>query len=239
MKITGEHHIPADRETVWKALNDPEVLKECLPGCESIEKTSDTEMKAKITTRIGPVKASFTGAVTLSDIDPPNGYTITGEGQGGAAGFASGSAKVHLADDGPGATVLTYEADAKVGGKLAQIGSRLIDSTVKKLSNEFFTAFAEKVGGAAQAGAAEAAAPPPEQPTLAEAAHDAAIKATAEAGAGVSSTASMAASATARAAAGASSHPPSTAKRSKGLNTALWVGGLVVIAVILILVFAL
>jgi carbon monoxide dehydrogenase subunit G len=234
MKITGEHRIPADRQTVWKALNDPEVLKECLPGCESIEKTSDTEMKAKITARIGPVKASFSGAVTLSDLDPPNGYTITGEGQGGAAGFASGSAKVHLAEDGPGVTVLTYEADAKVGGKLAQIGSRLIDSTVKKLSNEFFTAFAEKVGGGAEAAAAS-----PEEPGIEPAAHDAAVQATAESGAGASATASMAASAAARATAGASSHSQPAATRAKGLPTALWVGGLVVIAVVLILVFTL
>lgn len=199
MKITGEHRIPADRNTVWKALNDPEVLKACLPGCESIEKSSDTEMKAKITTRIGPVKASFSGAVTLSDLDPPNGYTISGEGQGGAAGFASGSAKVKLVEDGPSATVLSYEAEARVGGKLAQIGSRLIDSTVKKLSEEFFGAFAEKVG-------AKAGAPP--------AAVEAAV---------------------------ARAEPPKVpaAAARKGIPTAIWVGGLVVIAIILILVFAL
>ncbi len=144
MKLSGEHLIPASRQTVWEALNDADMLQACLPGCETLEIISDTEMKAKITTKIGPVKATFTGAVTLSDLDPPNSYKLNGEGQGGAAGFASGSASVNLSDQ-DGGTLLRYEVDARVGGKLAQIGSRLIDSVVKKLAAQFFTALVEKL----------------------------------------------------------------------------------------------
>lgn len=147
MKLSGEHHISASRQTVWDALNDAEMLQACLPGCEELEKVSDTEMTAKITTKIGPVKATFTGAVTLSDLDPPNGYTLNGEGQGGAAGFASGSAQVTLVEQ-DGGTLLQYEVEAKVGGKLAQIGSRLIDSVTKKLAGQFFGALVEKLSAA-------------------------------------------------------------------------------------------
>ena len=111
MEMSGEYRIPAPREQVWAALNDPVVLKECIPGCQSLEKTSDTEMSAKVQAMVGPVKATFTGNVTLSDIDPPNGYTISGEGKGGIAGFAKGGADVKLANDGDG-TVLTYTAKA-------------------------------------------------------------------------------------------------------------------------------
>jgi len=145
MEMTGEYRIPASRDAVWQALNDPDVLKQCIPGCDEIEKSSDTEFSAKVTAKVGPVKAKFSGAVTLSDIDPPNGYTISGEGTGGAAGFAKGGAKVALAEDG-NETILTYDVNATVGGKLAQIGSRLIDSTSKKMANEFFGKFAEVVG---------------------------------------------------------------------------------------------
>lgn len=144
MKLSGEHHIPASRQTVWEALNDAETLKACLPGCETLDKISDTEMTAKITTKIGPVKATFTGAVTLSDLDPPKGYTLSGEGKGGTAGFASGSASVTLTEQ-DGGTLLNYEVEAKVGGKLAQIGSRLIDSVTKKLAGQFFGALVEKL----------------------------------------------------------------------------------------------
>ena len=144
MKLSGEHHIPASRQTVWEALNDPDTLQACLPGCETLEKVSDTEMTAKITTKIGPVKATFTGAVTLSDLDPPNSYTLNGEGQGGAAGFASGAASVTLSE-ADGGTLLKYEVEAKVGGKLAQIGSRLIDSDTKKLAGQFFGALVERL----------------------------------------------------------------------------------------------
>lgn len=147
MEITGEYRIPAPRQTVWEALNDPEVLKECIPGCETLEKVSDTEFTARVSTKVGPVKARFSGKVTLMDIDAPNGYRIAGEGQGGVAGFAKGSAVVKLTEDGED-TVLNYNADAQVGGKLAQLGSRLIAGTARKTADDFFRNFAEKVGGA-------------------------------------------------------------------------------------------
>jgi hypothetical protein len=145
MEMSGEQIIAAPRQAVWDALNDPEVLKACIPGCDSLEKTSDTDMTATVTAKVGPVKAKFNGSVTLSEIDPPNGYRISGEGKGGAAGFAKGGAQVTLSDSNEGGTVLRYTVDATVGGKLAQIGSRLIDATAKKLSGEFFVAFAEHV----------------------------------------------------------------------------------------------
>ena len=156
MDIKGEYRIAAPRDKVFAALNDPEVLKACIPGCESLDKTSDTEMTAKVKLRIGPVSASFSGKVTLSDIDPPNGYRISGEGQGGVAGFAKGGAVVKLADEG-GATVLTYEVDAQVGGKIAQVGARLITGTAKKLADQFFGKFAESVGAPPPVTAPEAA----------------------------------------------------------------------------------
>ncbi len=140
MEMSGTQRIEAPREAVWAALNDPEILKQCIPGCESVEKISDTEMTAKVTLKIGPVKASFTGSVTLSDLDPPNGYTITGEGSGGVAGHAKGGAKVRLTADGD-ATELTYEVSSQIAGKIAQLGSRLIDSTAKKLAGMFFEKF--------------------------------------------------------------------------------------------------
>ena len=168
MEMTGEYRIPASREAVWQALNDPDVLKQCIPGCDEIEKTSDTDFTAKVTAKVGPVKAKFSGAVTLSDIDPPNGYTISGEGTGGAAGFAKGGAKVALAEDGSD-TILTYDVNATVGGKLAQIGSRLIDSTSKKMANEFFGKFAEVVGGQSPDGTLAEEAPPQPIPAAPEA----------------------------------------------------------------------
>lgn len=149
MEMTGEYRIAAPRERVWAALNDPEMLRACIPGCESLEKTSDTEMTAAVTAKVGPVKAKFTGAVTLLNIRPPEGYTISGEGKGGVAGFAKGGADVALTEDGPDATILKYEAKAQVGGKLAQLGARLIDSTAKKMADEFFGAFAAKVAASA------------------------------------------------------------------------------------------
>lgn len=155
MDMNGSHRIPAKRETVWEALNDPEILKACIPGCETLEKTSDTEMTAAVTTKIGPVKAKFKGAVTFENINAPESYTIVGEGKGGVAGFAKGSADVKLIEEGD-ETLLTYEAKAQVGGKLAQLGSRLIDSTAKKMAEEFFGKFSAMVGGASgdQAGGA-------------------------------------------------------------------------------------
>lgn len=145
MDMTGTQRIEAPRKQVYAALNDLAVLKQCIPGCESIELLSDNRMRATVTLKVGPVKASFAGIVTLSDLDPPNGYTITGEGSGGPAGFAKGSAKVRLEPDGD-ATILTYTAKADVGGKLAQLGGRLIDGTAKKLAGEFFERFGALVG---------------------------------------------------------------------------------------------
>jgi uncharacterized protein len=169
MDLTGEYRIPAPRETVWAALNNPDVLKACIPGCEELSKTSDTEFVARVVAKIGPVKAGFGGKVTLSDLDPPNGYTITGEGQGGAAGFAKGGAKVRLeAVDGGAATVLHYSADAQIGGKLAQIGSRLVEGTAKKLADEFFAAFAAQAAAAAPASPAPAADQPAPQPAASQ-----------------------------------------------------------------------
>ena len=142
MELKGEYRISASRERVWEALNDPEILKKSIPGCSALEVVGDNSFAATVTAKVGPVKANFQGQVTLSDIDPPNGYTIQGEGNGGPAGFAKGGAKVTLEPDGDG-SLLRYEVEANVGGKLAQIGSRLIDGTAKKLSGEFFDTFAK------------------------------------------------------------------------------------------------
>ncbi|HUG61117.1 MAG TPA: carbon monoxide dehydrogenase subunit G [Methylomirabilota bacterium] len=145
MDMTGEYRIPAPREAVWTALNDPDVLRACIPGCESLEKNGD-EMVATVVAKIGPVKAKFAGKVRLENLDPPNGYSIVGEGQGGVAGFAKGGADVRLAEDGSD-TILTYTAKAQVGGKLAQLGSRLIDGTAKMMAEQFFSAFSARVAG--------------------------------------------------------------------------------------------
>lgn len=147
MEMTGEYPIAAPRQKVWEALNDAETLKACIPGCESLTKTSDSSFEAKVKARVGPVSATFTGAVTLQDLNPPVSYTIAGEGKGGVAGFAKGGAKVQLEEQGPDQTLLKYDVKAQVGGKLAQIGARLIDGTAKKLADEFFATFAERVGG--------------------------------------------------------------------------------------------
>jgi hypothetical protein len=138
--MTGEFRIPAPRQRVWEGLNDPEILKSSIPGCQTIEKLSDTEFTAKVLAQVGPVKANFAGKVTLADLNPPQSYTIAGEGTGGVAGFAKGSAKVNLDEDG-GTTVLHYAVQAHVGGKLAQIGSRLIDSVARRMAENFFTRF--------------------------------------------------------------------------------------------------
>lgn len=140
MDMKDSQRIDAPRDAVWAALNDPEVLRQCIPGCESIVRLSDTQMEAASTLRVGPIKASFKGKVTFSEIDPPNGYRITGEGSGGMAGHAKGGAKVSLIPDGA-ATILNYEVKAEVGGKLAQLGGRLIDATAQKLAGEFFEKF--------------------------------------------------------------------------------------------------
>lgn len=146
MQMNDRHRIAAPKEKVWAALNNPDVLRQCIPGCQSLEMSSPNEMAATVVLKIGPVKATFGGKVTLSDIDPPNGYRIAGEGSGGIAGFAKGGATVTLASDGPDVTILSYEVDAQIGGKLAQLGGRLIDSTARKLASQFFSSFSEQVG---------------------------------------------------------------------------------------------
>jgi len=197
MDMTGEFRIPAARETVWKALNDPEILKRSIAGCEELEKLSETEFVAKVTAKVGPVKARFAGKVTLSDLDPPNGYKISGEGQGGAAGFAKGGAEVRLEPDGAG-TLLKYNVNAAIGGKLAQIGARLIDSAARKMAEDFFRSFAANVAEAPGAAAAMGAAAEPVQPAAGPQA------------------------------------PPS---ESRGIPSWVWVGGLIILAIILLLYF--
>ena len=152
MDMTGERLIPAPRQRVWDALNDPAVLKDCIPGCESLEKTGDNELKATAGIKIGPISARFTGKVQLTDLDPPNSYRISGEGQGGVAGFAKGGANVSLADQGA-ETLLTYVVNAQVGGKIAQLGARLIDATSKQMAGIFFDRFSAHLAPTAAAAA--------------------------------------------------------------------------------------
>jgi uncharacterized protein len=147
LNMTGEYDLPVPRQTVWLALNDQEMLKRCIPGCESLEKVSDTQFNAVVKLAIGPVKARFKGKVTLTDLDPPNGYKIVGEGDGGVAGFAKGDAAVALSDL-PNGTKLVYTAEAQVGGKIAQIGQRLIAGSAKKIADQFFTNFAKALSPA-------------------------------------------------------------------------------------------
>jgi carbon monoxide dehydrogenase subunit G len=147
MTMTGEVQLPANRETVWQKLNDAEVLKACIPGCEELIKTSDTQFQAVAVQKIGPVKAKFKGTVNLTDLDPPNGYRISGQGDGGVAGFAKGGATVALSDK-DGGTLLTYNVEAQIGGKLAQLGQRLVNGAAKKVADDFFANFAKAVSGA-------------------------------------------------------------------------------------------
>ncbi len=163
MDMTGERRIPAPRQTVWEALNDPDVLKASIPGCESLEKLADDQMKATAAVKVGPISARFTGKVQLTDIDPPNGYRISGEGQGGVAGFAKGGADVALTDDGAD-TLLRYQVNAQVGGKLAQLGGRLIDATAKQMADAFFDRFSKQVQAMSPAPADAAAAPATAEP---------------------------------------------------------------------------
>jgi len=150
MEMTGEQLIHASQADTWAALNDPEVLKACVPGCESIDRTSDTEYVVQMTARVGPVSAKFKGKLSLSNVKPPHSYSIAFEGQGGVAGFAKGGADVSLTPEGH-STKLGYKVKANVGGKLAQIGSRLVDAAANKVANDFFVSFNEKVGKPAHA----------------------------------------------------------------------------------------
>jgi uncharacterized protein len=206
MEMTGEYRILASRQRVWEALNDPEVLKQCIPGCQSLEKVSDTEFNGRVVASVGPVRATFGGKVTLSDLDPPQSYTITGEGSGGVAGFAKGGAKVNLAEEGA-ETLLTYDVQAQVGGKLAQIGSRLIDGVARKMANDFFGSFAAAVGAEqpAPAAAEAAAAPAPAAEPLPFAAEPL--------------------------------PPPSPQQATRRLPPAVWVSGLAVIIILLLYFF--
>ncbi len=144
MTMSGEYELAVPPQTVWEKLNDPAILKACIPGCEQLDKTSDTEFQAVATVKIGPVKAKFKGRVTLSDLDPPNGYKISGQGDGGVAGFAKGGATVKLTPKN-GGTLLAYNVDAQIGGKLAQLGQRLVNGAAKKVADDFFENFAKTV----------------------------------------------------------------------------------------------
>ena len=144
MEISGEYEIGADRETVWQALNDPNMLQRCIPGCQSLEKLSDTDLSATVVAKIGPVKATFNASISLEDLNPPESYTLSGEGKAGAAGFGRGSARVRLAEI-EGGTSLRYDADFKVGGKLAQVGSRLVLGASRKMADDFFSTFSSSL----------------------------------------------------------------------------------------------
>ena len=150
MTMNGEVQLSATRDKVWTMLNDPEVLKVCIPGCEMLDKNADNEFQAIASVKVGPVKARWKGKVTLNDLDPPNGYKIVGEGEGGVAGFAKGAADVKLTDK-DGGTLLSYNVEAQIGGKLAQLGQRLINGAAKKMADEFFQKFAAAVGTSGQA----------------------------------------------------------------------------------------
>ena len=164
MDLSSTRIVPAPPSVVWSALNDPAILKECLPGCESFERAGDNAFQVAIAARVGPVAARFNGRMTLTDIDPPRAYTLHFEGQGGAAGFARGEARVALAPDGEQSTSLTYTAKAQVGGKLAQIGSRLVDGAAAKMADDFFARFVERVAPQAAEKAAPVPAPTPLAP---------------------------------------------------------------------------
>jgi uncharacterized protein len=148
MNMSGEIHLAAPRETIWAMLNDAQVLKQCIPGCEALERLSEAELQAVAVNKVGPVNARFKGKVRLTDIDPPNGYRISGEGDGGIAGFAKGGATVRLEQTDSGATVLKYDVEAQIGGKLAQLGQRLVNGVAKKLADQFFVRFAEAAANA-------------------------------------------------------------------------------------------
>lgn len=249
MQMTGDYRIEAPREAVWAALNDPDVLKAAIPGCEELEQTAPDAFEAKVRAKVGPVSARFAGAVSLSDIIPPESYTISGEGKGGAAGFASGGAKVRLEEIAEDATQLYYEVDAKVGGKLAQLGSRLIDSTAKKMADQFFTAFAEQVtaaqtasaptsAAAAPAAAESAAAPSAEGRDTAQATSERTTPdGTAPSQSGLSQDESVSETEVKRRAAEASTQAVKQARATKSLSPIVWVAGLIAVVAILWAIF--
>lgn len=246
MQMTGDYRIEAPREAVWAALNDPAVLKASIPGCEELEQTAPDAFEAKVRAKVGPVSARFAGAVSLSDIVAPVSYTISGEGKGGAAGFASGGAKVRLEEITGDATQLHYEVDAKVGGKLAQLGSRLIDSTAKKMADQFFTTFAEQV--AASQNASPQAEPPAEttaaatpplsdgdsgQTTAAQTTPDSTPPAPPASLEGQS----VSEAEVKRRAAEASTEAVTQARATKSLSPIVWVAGLIAVVAILWAIF--
>ena len=208
MEFQGRYQIPAAPELVWAGLNDPEILKACIPGCEEISKSSPTDFLATATLKIGPVKARFKGKVSLSELDPPKRCVLSGEGQGGMAGFAKGNAEVVLSQDGSG-TTLSYTAHANVGGKLAQIGQRLIDGAARQIADDFFGRFAAVLSAAAADTAVAAAVP--------------------------EGMVAMAVATEASSSAHAQSEP---VPRREGVSPEIWVVGLIVVVVILLLLFS-
>lgn len=215
MQMSGEYRIAAPRAAVWQALNDPEVLKACIPGCESLERSADNQFDATVRAKVGPVSAKFNGSVVLSDIVETESYQISGSGKGGAAGMATGGAKVRLADAEDGGTLLSYDVEAKVSGKMAQLGSRLIDSTAKKYADDFFACFRERLEGGAEAAPASASE------AISDAPSDAG-------GATVQQDATRAAV-----------EAVESARQQKGLSPAVWVAIVVALLGILLLVFGL
>lgn len=244
MDMSGEHEIAAPRETVWAALNDPEVLKTCIPGCQEIEKTSDTDFSARVKAKVGPVNATFAGTVNLSNINPPESYTISGEGSGGAAGFAKGGADVNLEDQGD-STKLTYKVHAQVGGKLAQLGQRLIQSTANKYAKQFFDNFKQQLEGpdaAAERGAAADASAAPSADAIETA--DAVETANAGETANAQPTTATAAGAGQAEPSGATESQPAQTTQTTppeadrgGIKPVYWIGGLIVLVLILLAIF--
>ena len=221
MDMTGEYRIPASRQKVWEALNDPDVLRASIPGCQSLEKVGENRFDAKVLAKVGPVRSTFNGSVELSNINAPESYSIGGEGKGGAAGFAKGGADVHLEEVGPEETVLTYKAKADVGGKLAQLGSRLLDGTARKMADEFFSNFKDQVTG-----------PPPEAAVAAEPVAPEEAAAAAPATTGAAPLASD--TTTARR---ARTGPSDASLQGLMQNKFIWAAGAILVLMILVLLF--